>query len=1161
MSDLTLCALSSSYKDQTQTSQVTGHTQFGDRSLHRPLGMKRNREGEETTARTGSSRDGGSGRGYDVFLSFRGADTRLTIADSLYNSMARAGIHAFKDDQVLLFGENIRDDVKLKTELYRKALQKHESDSGMDLAKQWEEALREVAGIRGRNLKDHGFHELVNLTVEEISTLLWTRRTNVSDHLVGIKHRKDDIMKILDEGASDVRFIVIHGMGGIGKTTLADVVFKEITPQFQGYCCFLSDVRTHDILNLQKKLLSNILNVRCTNLSNIDEGADMIKTRFHDKKVLIVLDDIDKLSQIMRLAGEPNWFGGGSRIIITTRNIDFLVTEVEDDNVPTSHCGHVSFYEMLEMDHDDALRLFCERALGRAKPPPDYMDISGKLINTLGRLPLALDVMGSTLRGKCQNTWEDVLQKLKKVMNKDIKKKLMISYEALEYHQQQIYLDIACFFINQEKTIAIAYWDAIFGYPTEIEVKILTRMSLIKITYNDKLWMHDQLRDLGRDIVHLESCKVHLRGSRLWSPKDAFHVLQRKKGTESIVALNLGTPQPDATYRFKRKEFARLVNLRFLQLDHGNFEGDFKDIFLELRWLSWSNCPSEFQATSLGLENLAVLELSGINITEDWGGWYQIMVAKQLKVLKLMDCPSLGKTPEFSAISGLERLILRQCTGLRKIDESIGNLHHLDYLEIECEAIESLPQSIGSLKSLSKLTVQSKRLLVLPHSIGNLVKLKHMSLRCSKLRELPSSIGQLESLLELDIPFSKIRKLPHSIGNLERLEVLNIAGCKLEEVPNTIGSLKSLLELDLQESDIMRLPDSIGNLKKLKFLDLDRTDISELPKTIGTLKNLEWLHASECELLEGTIPSELGALSSLRILRLSCSHISRLPTTINQLTNLQELHLLCCDWIQQLPELPKSLTLLHFSGMLLTTIPNLSYLTNLVDLHIHGTLVQEPNMEWLVRLRALRHLTLVVEDMTLPPTDLSSLSQLQFLKITCVGPRSLIGLPSSLQYLTLRDVQSPIDWSLFSNLDNLSRLALNGYRLGEIRFDVLGKLRKFNELRMRRCPLLKTLTLMPCFKEIRHLALVKNPQLTEIRGLGELKSLQYLYISYCNSIKRLAETDLSNLQNLNSLKFQSCESLESVPDVPYRKSSCHLTIQECPRLRDFDGPYRFYRDR
>lgn len=130
------------------------------------------------------------------------------------------------------------------------------------------------------------------------------------DHSVGIKDQMDEIMEQLDLVAFDVRFIVIHGMGGIGKTTLAEAVFRQISPQFPGHCCFLKDVRTQDIINLQKKLLSDVLKLNCINLSFIDEGAHLIKTRFHGKKVLIVLDDIDNGDQIMRLVGKPNWYGG-----------------------------------------------------------------------------------------------------------------------------------------------------------------------------------------------------------------------------------------------------------------------------------------------------------------------------------------------------------------------------------------------------------------------------------------------------------------------------------------------------------------------------------------------------------------------------------------------------------------------------------------------------------------------------------------------------------------------------------------------------------------------------------------------------------------------------------------------------------------------------------
>ncbi|XP_039169483.1 TMV resistance protein N-like [Eucalyptus grandis] len=163
--------------------------------------MKRKREEKEraTAASTSSSRDDGLGSGYEVFLNFRGPDTRLTMADCLYNGLIGVGIRAFKDNEELRFGEEIEggllqaindsriyipifskgyasskwclrelarivelsrgndekvilpifydlnvDDVKLKTKLYRKALRKHKSKYGKDLAKKWKKALREV---------------------------------------------------------------------------------------------------------------------------------------------------------------------------------------------------------------------------------------------------------------------------------------------------------------------------------------------------------------------------------------------------------------------------------------------------------------------------------------------------------------------------------------------------------------------------------------------------------------------------------------------------------------------------------------------------------------------------------------------------------------------------------------------------------------------------------------------------------------------------------------------------------------------------------------------------------------------------------------------------------------------------------------------------------
>ena len=143
----------------------------------------------------------------------------------------------------------------------------------------------------------------------------------------------------------------------------------------------------------------------------------------------------------------------------------------------------------------------------------------------------------------------------------------------------------------------------------------------------------------------------------------------------------------------------------------------------------------------------------------------------------------------------------------------------------------------------------------------------------------------------------------------------------------------------------------------------------------------------------------LENLTNLKYLDLSNTNVKNIEP-LAALTNLQELDLSLCDWIQQSLELPKNLMSLSFLLKSMTTIPNLSNLTNLVDLDIRivhgGSPVQEPNIEWLVMLHALKKLSLVVNDMILPPTNLSSLSQLQELQITCVD-RSRIGLPSSLQ--------------------------------------------------------------------------------------------------------------------------------------------------------------------
>lgn len=197
-----------------------------------------------------------------------------------------------------------------------------------------------------------------------------------------------------------------------------------------------------------------------------------------------------------------------------------------------------------------------------------------------------------------------------------------------------------------------------------------------------------------------------------------------------------------------------------------------------------------------------------------------------------------------------------------------------------------------------------------------------------------------------------------------------------------------MLQLDLSLTKITHLLDVIGNLKLLKVINLDWSEIRQLPKAIGMMGNLEKLLARCCRNLHGEIPSEISRLSVSRILNLSSSGISRLLTTIDQLTHLQELHLQCCDDLQQLPRLRTSLTTLDFRSLMLQTVPDLSNMTNLVDLSISdGTdgidfgsriergQLQAQNIDWVVRLTRLEKLALVLLD-SIQLTDLCPLSRL-----------------------------------------------------------------------------------------------------------------------------------------------------------------------------------------
>ncbi|XP_062172360.1 disease resistance protein RUN1-like [Alnus glutinosa] len=526
---------------------------------------------------------------YDVFLSFRGEDTRNNFTSHLYAALDKKGIKTFRDNDELERGRPIRPDLLIAIEesrfsiiilsrnyasstwcldelakivecmkqtrltvfpvfydvdpsdvrqagrgsllVHQKMKQKtgtgsfaqafaEHSKENRERVQRWRDALIEVADASGWHVKDRPEAEVIEeIVVEILDKLNSIVRMIVSDDIFGIESRVDKMLNsYLGIGVDDVRFVGICGMGGIGKTTLARAIYERITCQFEANC-FLANVREeagkNGLVALQKQLLSNTIQTKSSiNIQNDYEGANVIRNRLRCKKVLIILDDVDQLEQLRALVKHRCWFGGGSRIIVTTRNKRLLIEhDVAEDGI----------YEAMGMNYNEALQLFCQKAFKEDSPPKDFVELSKKFLNYAKGLPLALEVLGSSLYQRSEDVWKSMLRKLKEIPDEKIHDKLQISFDGLSDLEKKIFLDIACFFKGEDKDRVEDILES-FGFHPKIGIDNLINKSLITIS-SKRLQLHDLLEEMGREIVRRESCEEPGGRSRLWLWEDIHHVL------------------------------------------------------------------------------------------------------------------------------------------------------------------------------------------------------------------------------------------------------------------------------------------------------------------------------------------------------------------------------------------------------------------------------------------------------------------------------------------------------------------------------------------------------------------------------------------------------------------------------------------------------------
>ncbi|XP_039157379.1 disease resistance protein RPV1 [Eucalyptus grandis] len=774
-------------------------------------------------------------------------------------------------------------------------------------------------------------------------------------------------------------------MGGIGKTTLAKVVYRKVSIHFESHS-FISNVREasskdFDLINLQRQLVSQIIGDIGFEIFSIDQGMNMIRDRFCRKKVLIFLDDVDHTSQLMALAAKKEWLGSGSRIVVTTRDKSVLYRFQDQFN-----CCLI--YDAKELNWPEALQLFRKHAF-RSNPTSNGFSILSAIITRkTGGLPLTIEVIGSFLYGKREAVWQDALKKMEYHPYKDVKEKLMLSYEALDHLQKQIFLDIACFLDGKDKSYSHYMWDNCGFFPDE-GIDVLLLMSLLKISERNRLCMHDQLKDLGKSIVYEECRKDPKKGFRVWSNEEKGpDIVQQKKGTET-VAVNYEKYCARYQDSLTSEDFIKMPNIRFLEMSGRSLSGDFEDLFSELRWLHWNFCPKEMQATNFCPKNLVILNLSQSNIDEHWGGWTQLKVARRLKVLDLSYCCCLKETPDLSAYLTLEILILRMCRNLLRIDRSISYLKRLKQLDVaESRSLQVLPKELGALEELTEMLFDfgdfPSSISQVPSSIGALVNLERLAIcGAPHLTKLPDSIGMLKCLVELDISDIGIAELPNTIINLKSLKALNVSGSCIRKLPETIGMLEKLEEIYGKYCNWLEtIPGDIVRLPFLKNLILTETRVGDVPKLP---QSLICLHLSSRALEKAPDISDLVNLRSLQLCfaksqcfyqpmrscrydvnwrigvaqcKLELPSISSISSYLGCLCHIKEVELINCENLRQIGQLPSSLTALKVNNCNLLEVVDLSNLSdfkNLKDLGVYDCpkLVEIQGLDQLESLESL----------------------------------------------------------------------------------------------------------------------------------------------------------------------------------------------------------------
>uniref|UniRef100_A0A0E0BGM6 AAA+ ATPase domain-containing protein n=1 Tax=Oryza glumipatula TaxID=40148 RepID=A0A0E0BGM6_9ORYZ len=1011
--------------------------------------------------------------------------------------------------------------------------------------------------------KDFGLIEGANCNVQQVTDPRASALKVEEALIVGRTKEKQKIVTLLSEASTwqDTMILPIYGIGGIGKTTLAKLVFNGTG--FKDYCqAWVYVSQTFDLNKICNSIISQI-----SGHETMMTEKQMINRRLEEllagRKILIVLDDLwekggselDELKLMLKADENSNII-----VIVTTR----------DESIAKKICT-VQPYRLEPLTDDMCWTIIKQKSAFNDRDDKEQLEPIGRdIAKKCGGVALAAQSLVYMLQSMASDEWESVRNS--DIWTQSTSKGHQIVQDDLIH--QWIALDlIEPSDIFSARQLSKNYISQLLGMSFLQHSKT---PSTVGLYYEDVtlFTMHDLVHEVARSIMVDELLYSRKEGDIRGSSRYALL-------TDCGKPLKFLTNRPTKIRALHFLDCAKIV-LHGTAFSSARILGEpyrtaiFELIILHENWRTTKRIGSY---------------LDGAPSTE---------VLSTLTKLEYMNLSSelsyIGKLPEaLGCFTELKYLNLSGCRGIEKLPKSFGSLRNLVFLDFSnCYRVEGIPEALCGLTKIQYLNLSrccygnGLHLRGLPEVMRNLIELLYLNLSmclhamfghqsAGENQSLVECISNLSNLEHLDLSKNiSLSGLPESLSNLRKLHTLDLSGCsKLERIPEniaTIDSLKFLIVVNCWKLDKSRLSRFNDNSILLPHFIVQAGD----GESSSNLVQLQDANPAELEIsnLENVKFAKdaqmIKMLQKQRILKLKLHWTSGSRRYVEDMEVLKEL-------------LPSS-TLVHFEiqGYNSISFPGWligisSYLPNLVEINMEG-LIMCKNLPPLGQLPSLQELVL---------QRMPAIKKID--ADLCGGARAF----PRLRKFILSDMENLEEWSttyscgenfvnqfMFPNLQILEtcdcpKLRLHPCPPRAVKWDIWSisylmvifcKV-PFHKWRLlHHLPSLPSLSINSCndltgspeiiqeLSSLRSLTLHGNYEAELPQWLGELTSLHQLWISSnCPELKASQEI-IAQLTSLQSLYLTSCGSIEALPQwLGLLMSLQDLEISRCPKLNNIKG--------